>query len=644
MPEKNAVHDSARSVRLRIWLGAAVIILAGFAVYWRSLAGPFVFDDHPGVLQNESIRDLSDLGRVLRPPAEGAGIDSRPVVNLSLALNYAADGLNPRGYRLTNIAIHVLAALALFGLVRRTLALPAMPDRLRSAALPAAFCTALLWTVHPLQTETVICVIQRTEAIVSLWYLTTLYCFLRAVEPGGNRRWLPVAWFACLLGMASKEVMVSAPLMLFLYDRTFAAGSFREAWRLRGRWHLAFVSTWLLLAWLVADSGGDRGGTSGFGQGVSVWTYLLTQSRALAIYLKLSFWPHPLIVDYGDWLAPGLQTVLWESVLVVTLLGLAFWATVRRPALGFVGLSFFAVLAPSSSFYPLVSQTIAEHRMHLPLAAVLLLVVLALSRLPMRATLTICLFTALTAGWGTVRRGADYTSELTLWSDTVAKAPSNPWARFNLGHIHFKAGRFAEAESENRAAVTLRPTHAEAHYALGLALERQGRLDEAASSFRRTQELMPANAEAHFRLGLVLLKLGRPAEALPAFAETIRLKPDHADAEGNWGAALFQLGRLREVLPHWERVIALQPDSLTAHYNLALLRTELGQHESALPHFETATELGPNDPEIRTNHARALLHLNRAAEAREVLAATLRLNPGYEPARRLLESLKRDQS
>lgn len=643
MPAPSPAH-SGKPTRWLPWLGAAVIVVAGFLSYRGTLDAPFVFDDIPGVTQNRSIRDLRDIGRVLLPPAEGAGVDSRPIVNLSLALNYAVSGQDVRGYRLTNIAIHVLGALALFGLVRRTLARPEMPERWRRAALPAGFGIALLWTVHPLQTETVISIIQRTEALVSLCYLTTLYCFVRAVEPGGHRLWLGAAWGACLLGMASKEVMASAPLMLLLYDRTFAAGSFREAWRLRGRWHLAFAGTWLLLAALVLHSGGDRGGTTGFGQGLSAWTYLLTQSRALAIYLKLSFWPHPLIVDYGAWLASGLREVLWESILVVSLLGLAVWAAVRRPRLGFAGLGFFAVLAPSSSFYPLISQTIAEHRMHLPLAAVLTPAVLALFRMPVRPALAVCLLAALAAGWGTVRRGADYASELTLWSDNVAKTPSNPWARFSLALVHQREERLAEAERECRAVITLLPTHAGAHFTLGQIQERLGRLEEAVASFRRTQELMPASADAFFRHGLVLLKLGRPAEALPSFAETIRLQPDHADAEGNWGAALFQLGRLREVLPHWERVIALQPDSLTAHYNLALLHIELGQHQSALPHFETATRLGPNDPEIRTNHARVLLRVNRADEAHEVLVAALRLNPDYEPARRLLENLRRDRS
>ena len=156
MPGRSASPQSSLRGRILPWLGAVLIVLAGFAAYYRTLDAPFVFDDNPGVVENESIRDLSRIGSVLSPPAEGAGIDSRPLINLSLALNYAASGLNPWGYRLTNIVLHLLGALALYGLIRRTLTLPSSPDRLRAQSLPIAFSVALLWTVHPLQTESVI--------------------------------------------------------------------------------------------------------------------------------------------------------------------------------------------------------------------------------------------------------------------------------------------------------------------------------------------------------------------------------------------------------------------------------------------------------------------------------------------------------
>ncbi|HEX2862318.1 MAG TPA: tetratricopeptide repeat protein [Lacunisphaera sp.] len=558
------------------------------------------------------------MRKVLLPPSEGAGIDSRPIVNLSLALNYAVSGLNPRGFRLTNVAGHLLAALALFGLVRRTLLLPSLVNRWGTAALPVALGTALLWTVHPLQTETVICVIQRTEGLASLCFVTMLYSFVRGCPSASHRGWLIIAWLACLLGMATKEIMVGAPLLAFLFDRTFVAGTFRESWRQRGGWHAAFAATWLVLIGLVLSSGGSRGGTAGFEAGVSPWTYLLTQARAITLYLKLSFWPHPLILDYGGWLAPGLRAVLGEFLLIATLFGATVYAVVRQPKVGFVGASFFAILAPSSSFYPLVSQTVAEHRMYLPLAAVLALFVLGLFRLTGRWTLLPVMLLAGAAGVATVQRGQKYASELTLWTETVAQSPSNPWARFNLGHVHFKEGRFAEAERENRAVIALMPGHADAHFSLGLALEKQGRLDAAADSYRKRLELKPGFADGHFRLGIVLLHLGRTAEALAQFAETIRLDPEHADAEGNLGVALYQLGHLIEALPHFERVLALRPDSVEARYNLALLLLQAGRAESALPHLMEAARLHPDDREIRTVLTRTLSEMGRHEEARRV--------------------------
>jgi Flp pilus assembly protein TadD len=319
----------------------------------------------------------------------------------------------------------------------------------------------------------------------------------------------------------------------------------------------------------------------------------------LAHYLKLSVWPHPLIVDYGSWLAPGLRAVFWEALLVVSLLGWTAWTILRRPQVGFLGAVFFAVLAPSSSFYPLVSQTIAEHRMHLPLAAVLALLTLGLFRLPWRMATGLALATALAAGLGTVRRCADYASELTLWTDLVAKAPGNPWAHFNLGKTYFHQGRFSEAEHENRLATLLQPDNADFHFALGLALERQKRGAEAVASYRRALELKPSYAEAHVRGGLVLLATGRANEAVPLLREAVRLRPDHADAAGNLGAALFQLGRFEDAIPLFERVISLRPDSADARYNLALLLIQLGRPADALPHLENAGQLNPTDEEIR---------------------------------------------
>jgi hypothetical protein len=203
------------------WLWAVVIIAGVFAVYANSISAPFLFDDGPAIAHNPTIRSLWPLWGPLNPPATGAGVTGRPVVNLTLAVNYAVGGLDVNGYRATNIALHALTALILLGLLRRTLrCVPSLADR----AEMGAGLAALLWAVHPLLTESVVCVVQRNEVLGGLFYLLTLYAFTRTTDGGARAvTWQIIAVAACLLGVASKEIVATAPLMVLLYDRTFVA-------------------------------------------------------------------------------------------------------------------------------------------------------------------------------------------------------------------------------------------------------------------------------------------------------------------------------------------------------------------------------------------------------------------------------------
>src|SRR5687768_6643657 len=362
-----------------------VLAMLAFAAYWNSLRVPFFFDDPVAILENPTIRNLGDISQVLSPPTNGSGVTGRPIVNLSLAINYALGGTNVTGYHLANIAFHAMAGLLLFGCVRRTVLNAPQLSRLRPVACHFGFAVAALWLLHPLQTESVTCVIQRTELLVGLFYLATLYGFIRFTEHA-SRGWTAVAVASCLLGMGSKEVMVTAPVVVFLYDRTFLAGSFSVAWKMRGRLHLALAGTWLLLGLLLVSMGGSRGEVGGFNVGATWWSYALKQCEAIMLYLWLTIWPHPLNVFHGVDVVTNPLEVWWQLLLLTTLVGVTFHAAWRRPILGFCGLWFFLILAPSSSVVPLVSQTVSEHRMYLPLAAALALFVGCMFRwLPRRA-------------------------------------------------------------------------------------------------------------------------------------------------------------------------------------------------------------------------------------------------------------------
>lgn len=581
----------------------AVLVGAIFAVYANSLAGPFVFDDPLAIVENPTIRKLWPLRDVLMPPrGEGLSVEGRPILNLTLALNYAAGGTAVRGYHVVNIGIHALATLTLFGLVRRTLRLPRLRGRFGEAALPLAFVVALLWALHPLQTESVTYVIQRAEALVALFYLLTLYCFVRAAGCNVVRDtsravwgWQGAAAAVCLVGMATKEVMVSAPLLVLLFDRIFVAGTFRAAWRARGTMHVALFATWALLAFFVARTG-TRGGTAGFGINVTPFDYALTQFEAVTRYVTLSLWPNPLIFDYGvAWVKSAADVLPYALVLGALIAGtIVAWR--RWPEAAWLGLLFFAVLSPTSSIVPGNRQTLAEHRMYLPLAAIIVLGVCGVFLVGRAVRVGRALFggaLALSVAFGvlTVRRNADYRTELGLWQDTVAKRPGNGFAVYNVAKILADAGRHREAVPYYQKALPLMAHAPGVHNNLANSLAALGRTDEAMAHFEAALRAEPGYAWAHFNLANVLLQTGRKPEALEHLRAAVAADPKLIEARVNLGGVLLDLGRLPEAREQFERVLRDEPRHVLALSNLGSICLVEERWAEAIGYFEKALAL-----------------------------------------------------
>lgn len=558
------------------WLAPVVLVSAVVLAYANSLHAPFLFDDAGAVLGNPTIRSLTSLA-VLNPPADGSTTTGRPVVNLTYALNYAFGGENVAGYRALNIAIHALAALTLLGLLRRTflsLQLKFPLFNCESAALAAAS----LWALHPLQTESVVCIAQRTELLCGLFYLLTLYAFARATLPSEGGARCPqrashaLSVVACLLGMASKEVMVTAPLAVLLYDRTFVAGTFSAALRLRRGYYSALAATWLLLAFLVLQNSGARGVSAGFGLGVTPWSYLLKQCEALVLYLRLSLWPHPLVLDYGTAVPASVAEVWWQGPVVLALLAATLWALVRRPLLGFAGAWFFLILAPSSSFVPLVTQTMAEHRMYLPLAAVVALAVVALNCGLGARALAGCAVLVPAFAVVTVGRNHTYRDAIAIWSDTVVHAPPHSRAFTSLGAAYVVAQRPAEALPLLDRALALNPADYSAQRNRALALLALGRADEASAIFAALPAREPGEAAEYFDLGNAFAREGKYPEAAAAYTRTVTLEPAHFAARANLGNAFLAAGRAPEAIAAYEAALRLRPADARLLENLAVAR------------------------------------------------------------------------
>lgn len=626
-----------------VWLVALGLIAGVVMAYANIWSAPFIFDDQRGIVENASIRRLWPWSEVLLAPPQATGAAGRPVVNLSLALNYAFGGLDVRGYHAVNIALHIGVALVLFGLLRRTLALPALVKEYGQVAWPLAAGVAALWALHPLLTESVSCVIQRSEILGGLFFLLGLYGFVRSVEASttGGWRWLTLT--ACYCGMAAKETVAALPVIVFLFDRTFVAGSFGTAWRERRCFYGWLAASWLVLAALMLTHG-QRGGSVGFSYGVSAWDYALTQCEALVTYLKLAIWPQPLVLDYGTTIVTDWREVWWQGGLIVTLLGATVWALVKRPAAGFVATTAWAILAPSSSFVPLVTQTSAEHRMYLPLAGVLTLLAVGLARRWPRWTLPLIYGGAFVAAGATHVRNQDYRSGLAIWGDTVAHRPDNSRARLNYGTALSEAKRLDEAMAQFEAALRLKPDYAEAEFNLGNALMKKGDWAAAAERYRRTVTLVPEHAQAHYALGYCLLRLGATAGALAHYARAESLRPADAVILRSHASALALVGQLPEAEARYRKLVELNPADAGVRLEYGVLLARTGRGGEACAQLENAVQLAPNDLAARYALGRALLAERQWRAAAEQLRIVVGAKPAWAEAQQALEEaeLRRD--
>ena len=697
-------------------LAAGLILLSAVAAYHNSFRGPFIYDDLESIVENETIRQLWPIWQVLSPPPHGETVSGRPLLNLSWAINYALGGLNVWDYHATNLAIHIAAALLLLGILRRTFLLPALRDRFGSAATPLALASALIWTVHPLQTESVTYIVQRAESLAGFFYLLTLYCVIRgagtvpffaanrvispssvagekgdcppmrlhfaplflwerlrvrapgsvtsALNPALSQRereilrlrprlWYAAAILACLLGMATKEIMVTAPLVVLLYDRTFLAGSFAEAWRRRGGLYLGLAATWALLVYLVCSTGSIARRPEM--AAADPWNYARSQPGVILHYLRLSLWPSPLCLHYGWSAASGLREIVPGLIVTGALLAATVWGLLGRKVWAFLGAWFFLILAPTSSILPL-GQLAFEHRMYLPLGAVAVLTATGgyalwdrllsrcergrspfapeamaggigscaakKERVPglaiVRWAAPVMLLAALLLALGdlTAARNSDYRCLLAIWQDTVDKRPQNPTAHNNLGNVLAGLGRPDEALQHYRLALRLRPDYAEAYSNLGNALADLGRTDEALEHYRQALLLRPDDAEVYYNLGIVLAAVGRTSQAVEHYQQALRLKPDYAEAHNNLAALLAATGSTNEAIEHLQQGLRLKPDSVEIHNNLAAAYAAAGRFDDAALTAERAVQLAESSGQaVLAKNIQSRLELYRASRA-----------------------------
>ncbi len=383
------------------------------------------------------------------------------------------------------------------------------------------------------------------------------------------------------------------------------------------------VLTWTLLAYLIASTGdlvrmyADKGGVEAAKGQSRSWAYAVTQPGVILHYLSLTLWPNPLVLDY-DWKVPGGAGDILPAALAIGLLaGATQWGVLKRKPWAFLGAWFFMILSPTSSIVPL-QDPVFEHRMYLPLAGVIALLVLAAhagakesasrGRLaPASARLLgigVLAAVAVALGVTTFLRNKDYATELSIWQATFIHAPENPRVLLNLGHALAQHGEPVEAARHYRTALALKPGYYQANYNLALVLAAIGQHDEAISRYRGELRLKPDSAEAHFKIGISLAATEKIDEAIHHYREAARIQPDFPEVHFHLGNLWASTGRSAEAIEQYEAALRLKPSYAQAHNNLGVLLIGRSEFERAMERFEQALRIDPGYADAKNNLAR----------------------------------------
>lgn len=655
-------------------LSASVLCVFVLFAWSNIYNAPFVLDDLGSIRDNPSIKEPLSLSSILRPPhSQGETVGGRPLLNLSFAANYKFSDLDPWSYHATDVGIHLLSVLTLFGLVRRCIETwETHRGRLRFNRDIIATLAALLWAVHPLATAAVSYTAQRAEGMLALCYLFTLYAAIRSIRSRLPYLWISASVVACFAGTGVKEVIVTAPLAVILLDYVFLPErNLKSQFKRRSLFYFVLFLSWIPLALLMQSTSG-RGGTAGLSFGADSWEYLKTQAWALVHYLKLTIWPDPLVFDYGRQYLVD-ETVKWvpRAILLAGLLLVSLIGLIKRNPLGMMGVLCFLILAPTSSFVP-IADRVFEHRFYLPLAAISVIFVVSVSMLSRYLALTFVLVASVSGVFAILDRNETYNDAVTLWEDTVAHVPSNSRARNNLAALLVDKGEYSDAIRHFEKALELSPTALLYHnFANTLALA--GETEEAITAYLRAIELDPHLSRARLGLADSYLANGQAGPSIQHYKTFLATNPDYAAARRKLASAYRAIGDRQNALKELESLVELLPNDPKARFDLADALAQSQKFDAAKEAFEKVIELDANNAQafgnlgnlylmrkdfneaakhyeqsisidptamIHTNLAIIYLYTKRTQSAKSELQKALKLDPEYLPAKNLLQKLK----
>lgn len=662
------------------------IVLVG-SIYSNVIDAPFVFDDMPNIKNNLHIR----MSRITLDELADAGFRSvafrRPVANISFALNYVLHGLDTTGYHVVNIVVHLLAGMFLFLLIRDTVTIsrktqhsPFVTDTIDPSWL--AFAVALVWLVHPLQTQSVTYIVQRMNSMAAMFYMMSMWLYVQARLSGTGLKWYLYAGciLSGLLAVGTKEIAVTLPVFIFIYEWYFFQDLHRS-WVKKGILPIAALSAALVLLsvlFLGFDPIQKIMGSYVFREFTPVQR-LLTELRAVMLYIGLIFLPAPwrLNLDYDFPLSYSLFNPVTTAASLVFLAGILVLAVIfarKERLISFCILWFLGNLVIESSVIGL--ELVYEHRTYLPSMFFVLLVFLLAARFITRTWMRVgivCVIVAVFSLW-TFQRNGVWADEGSFLQDIVMKSPADARAHYNLGKYLYEQRDYDAALEEFTTALDLARDHREMIYVgignayarkgmyreavgyytsalktttysmeynqaridLGFALEKMGRVSEAMASYREAIERNPNADAAYSNLGRIMARSGMVEEGKRYISKALQINPHSVDANCSMAKILIREGRFQEAVESCNRALAIKPDYAYGHFYLASAWAELGGEHKAMRHYRRALELAPDFLDAHKNLGALYLKRGELEKARGEFEQVLRIKPDDPGTRQML--------
>lgn len=656
-------------------------VILGFLIYSNTLEVPFYLDDFSSIVQNRHIRltnlslkDAANVGLASR------GYSNRPVANVSFALNYYFHQDNVAGYHLVNIFIHITTGLLIYLLTKNTLCISMKQSgQFPNSSTPQfftpstlAFFSALVWFVHPIQTQSVTYIVQRMNSLAAMFYVLSLWLYVRGRLAKQDQRgwpWFGASILAGTLAMGSKEIAATLPFFVLLYEWYFFQ-DLSKAWLKR---HGAFISGILivfgLLVFLYLEPNPLRAILSDYEHlNFTLTERVLTQFRVVVYYVSLLAFPLPsrLNLNHDFPLSYSIVdpiTTLVSMGAIAGLICLAFCTARRQRFISFCIFWFFGNLVIESSIIPL--DLIFEHRVYLPSMLFFPAIVVAGCRYIRRPSAIVGILSALVVLFSlwTYKRNDIWKNPVAFWKDSVDKAENSGRSLINLGLALAREGKLDEAVSCYSKALRFNPNYAPAHNNLGMALADQGNLNEAIAHYTKALQIRadypeahinlgnalsrqgnldqavahysqaPQYEEAHSGLGRIFTEQGKLDEAIAHFSEALRINSNYADAHCNLGLVLAQTGKLHEAIAHFTEALRINPDYAEAHYNLGVALAAQGNLNEAMAHYSEALQIKPDYAEAHNNLGILLGQAGELDEAVGHFSKALQVKPDFLEAR-----------